>query len=100
MMRTQLARVAEGLTGALEELRELSRGIHPGDPVRGLPPALKVLARRSAIPVERKVDVPRRLPSRSRWRLYYAYCVVSEALANAAKHAHASVAQVTAQAEV
>jgi signal transduction histidine kinase len=96
-MRTPLARVAEGLTGALEELRELSRGNHPAILSEGgLPPALKALARRSAIPVELEVDVPRRLPEPVNVAAYYAYYVVSEALANAAKHAHASVAQVTA----
>jgi hypothetical protein len=95
MMRTQLARVAEGLTGALEELRELSRGIHPAILSEGgLGPALKALARRSAVPVELEVDVRVRLPEPVEVAAYY---VVSEALANAAKHAHASVAQVTAQ---
>ncbi|HEX8135248.1 MAG TPA: CHASE3 domain-containing protein, partial [Actinomycetes bacterium] len=95
-IRTQLARAAEGLTGALEELRELSRGIHPAILSEGgLPPALKALARRSAIPVELEVDVPERLPEPIEVAAYY---VASEALANAAKHAHASVAQVEARA--
>jgi signal transduction histidine kinase len=95
-LRTQLAQVADGLTGALEELRELSRGIHPAILSEGgLPPALKALARRSAVPVELEVDVQGRLPEPVEAAAYY---VVSEALANAAKHAHASVAQVQAQA--
>jgi len=92
----QLARVADGLTGALEELRELSRGIHPAILSEGgLAPALRALARRSAVPVELEVDVQARLPEPVEVAAYY---VVSEALANAAKHAHASVAQVEAQA--
>jgi signal transduction histidine kinase len=95
-LRTQLAQVADGLTGALEELRELSRGIHPAILSEGgLPPALKALARRSAVPVELEVDVQGRLPEPVEAAGYY---VVSEALAHAAKHAHASVAQVQAQA--
>jgi signal transduction histidine kinase len=59
----QLARVADGLVGATNELRELSRGIHPAILSEGgLPPALKTLARRSVVPVELDVDVPARLP--------------------------------------
>jgi signal transduction histidine kinase len=95
-LRAQLAGIADGLTGALEELRELSRGIHPAILSEGgLAPALKALARRSAIPVELEVDVRSRLPEPVEVAAYY---VVSEALANAAKHAHASVAQVEARA--
>ena len=95
-LRAQLARVADGLGEALEELRELSRGIHPAILSEGgLPPALKALARRSALPVELEVDVAARLPEPVEVAAYY---VVSEALANAAKHANASVAHVQAQA--
>ena len=95
-LKGQLARVADGLTGALEDLRELSRGIHPAVLSEGgLAPALKALARRSAIPVELEVDVPSRLPEPVEVAAYY---VVSEALANTAKHAHASVARVEVRA--
>jgi signal transduction histidine kinase len=95
-LRAQLARIADGLTGALEELRELSRGIHPAILSEGgLGPALKSLARRSAVPVELEVDVQARLPEPVEVAAYY---VVSEALANTAKHARASVARVEAQA--
>ena len=95
-LRAQLDRVADGLAGALEELRELSRGIHPAILSEGgLAPALKALARRSAIPVELEVDTPARLPEPVEVAAYY---VISEALANAAKHAQASVAQVEALA--
>jgi signal transduction histidine kinase len=95
-LRAQLARAVDGLTGALEELRELSRGIHPAILSEGgLAPALKALARRSSVPVELELDVPARLPEPVEVAAYY---VVSEALANAAKHAQASVAQVEAQA--
>ena len=95
-LRAQLAGVADGLTGAMEELRELSRGIHPAILSEGgLEPALKALARRSVLPVELEVDVGARLPEPVEVAGYY---VVSEALANAAKHAHATVAQVEARA--
>jgi signal transduction histidine kinase len=95
-LQAQLGRVADGLTGALEELRELSRGIHPAILSEGgLGPALKALARRSAVPVELEVDVQARLPEPVEVAAYY---VVSEALANAAKHAQASVALVEARA--
>ena len=92
----QLGRVAEGLGEALEELRELSHGIHPAILSEGgLGPALKVLARRSAIPVELDVHVEARLPAPVEVAVYY---VVAEALTNAAKHAYAAVARVDVRA--
>ena len=57
----------------------------------GLGPALRSLRRRSAVPVELDVHAERRLPERVEVAAYY---VVSEALTNAAKHAHASVVKV------
>jgi signal transduction histidine kinase len=91
-LRAQLAHVADGLTGALDDLRDLSRGIHPAILSEGgLGPALQALAHRSVVPVELDVDLPSRLPERVEVAAYY---VVSEALANAAKHARASVARV------
>jgi signal transduction histidine kinase len=96
-LRAQLARVADGLTGALDDLREISRGVHPAILSEGgLGPALKALARRSVVPVELEVQVEARLPEPVEVAAYY---VVSEALANAAKHAHASLAQVDVQAD-
>jgi signal transduction histidine kinase len=95
-LRAQLARVAGGLTGALDDLRELSRGIHPALLSEGgLGPALRSLARRSVLPVELDLHVQARLPEPVEVAAYY---VVSEALANAAKHAHASLVQVEAEA--
>src|SRR5207249_12237309 len=91
-LKKELARLADGLTDALDEVRELARGIHPAILSEGgLGPALKALARRSAVPVELEVDIEHQLPERVEVATYF---VVSEALANAAKHAHASVAQV------
>jgi signal transduction histidine kinase len=91
-LQTQLAGVADGLTEALEELRELSRGIHPAILSQGgLGPALKALARRSAVAVDLDVDLQAPVSEPVQVAAYY---VVSEALANAAKHARASVVQV------
>jgi signal transduction histidine kinase len=95
-LRAELGRVAAGLAGALEELREYARGIHPAIlSVGGLAPALKTLARRSPIPVTLDVRLPGRLPERVEVTAYY---VVSEALANAARHARASFVRVGAGA--
>jgi signal transduction histidine kinase len=92
---TQLAQIAEGLGEALSELQELSRGIHPAILSEGgLGAALKVLARRSALPVALGVDLQQPLPAPVEVAAYY---VVAEALTNAAKHAHASVAHVDVQ---
>ena len=91
-LRAQLAGIADGLTSTFDELREISRGIHPAILSEGgLPPALKALARRAPVPVELDVDIPERLPEPIEVGAYY---VVSEALANTAKHARASIAEV------
>jgi PAS domain S-box-containing protein len=91
----ELAHVRQGLTGALDDLRELSRGIHPAILSEGgLVPALKALARRAAVPVDLHLSVDGRLADNVEVGAYY---VVSEALTNAAKHARASNLQVTAQ---
>jgi signal transduction histidine kinase len=91
-LRAELGRVAAGLAGTLEELREYARGIHPAILAEGgLAPALKALARRSPVPVTLEVRLAGRLPERVEVTAYY---VVSEALANAAKHAGASAVHV------
>jgi PAS domain S-box-containing protein len=79
------------LAAALEELRELARGIHPEMLTRrGLAAALRVVAERAPVPVE--LDVPAaRYPEAVEAAAYY---VVSEALANVAKYADASRASV------
>jgi signal transduction histidine kinase len=88
----ELAEVATGLGGVQDDLREISRGIHPAILAEGgLGPALKSLARRSPIPVELDVQVDGRLPERFEVAAYY---VVSEMLTNAAKHSEASVVRV------
>ncbi|MEU0559320.1 DUF4118 domain-containing protein [Dactylosporangium sp. NPDC006015] len=95
-IREEVALAANGLTGVCEDLREISRGIHPAILSEGgLGPALKTLARRSAIPVELTLGIDRRLPERAEVTAYF---IVSEALANAAKHAQATVVCVDAEA--
>jgi len=94
----QLDRVATGLDDVLAELREIGRGLHPAILAEsGLHPALKTLARRSAVPVDLDIQIEGRLPEPVETAAYY---TVSEALTNAAKHAHATAAdvQVTADA--
>jgi signal transduction histidine kinase/type II secretory pathway pseudopilin PulG len=87
-LKRQLTAVGEGLTEALEDLRELSRGIHPAVLSEGgLEPALNVLARRSVVPIKLDVDLDSRLEPSVEVAAYY---VASEALANAVKHAEAS----------
>jgi signal transduction histidine kinase len=91
-LRAQLGRTARGLAAVVEELREISRGIHPAVlSTGGLGPALRALARRSALPVELDLRAVGRLPEQVEVAAYYA---VSEALTNAAKHARASVVHV------
>jgi signal transduction histidine kinase len=94
-LAAELDQVAAGLDGALEELREFARGIHPAILAEGgLGPALRTLARRSSVPVQLQVPTQGRLPEPVEVAAYY---VVSEALANAAKHAQA--ASVTVEVE-
>jgi signal transduction histidine kinase len=92
VLREELGRLARGTAEILEELREISRGIHPAVlSLGGLGLALKALARRSPVPVKLDVRVQARLPERAEVAAYF---VVSEALANVAKHARASVVEV------
>jgi signal transduction histidine kinase len=93
-IRTEIADVAAGLTGVIDELREMSRGIHPAIlSTAGLRQALRAMGRRSAVPVEMDVRIDGRLPEPVEVGAYY---VVSEMLTNAAKHARASVVEVDA----
>ena len=83
------------LTAVLDELHEIARGIHPAVLAQGgLHPALKALARRSAVPVD-LVVFDGRLPEPVEIAAYY---VISEALTNAAKHAAATRVHVNVEA--
>jgi signal transduction histidine kinase/putative methionine-R-sulfoxide reductase with GAF domain len=87
-LRADLTRVAEGLTTAVDELRELSRGIHPSILSEGgLAPALKALGRRSPVRVKLDMAFEQRLPDQVEVAAYY---TVSEALTNASKHANST----------
>jgi signal transduction histidine kinase len=91
-LESALSRIADELASVFDELREISRGIHPAIlSDGGLKLALSALCRRSAVPVELGLRAEGRLPERVEVAAYY---VVSEALTNAAKHAHASVVNV------
>jgi signal transduction histidine kinase len=92
----QLDEAVAEATGALEELTEIARGIHPAILAKGgLRPALTTLARRSPIPVDLQVRAGERLPEPVEVSAYY---VVAEALTNAAKHSGAS--EVSVEVEV
>ena len=91
-LKRQLDGLADGIIEVLEELRQLASGIHPAIlALGGLGPALKALARRSAVPVDLELPRQAALPERVEVAAYF---VVSEALANTAKHAHAATARV------
>jgi PAS domain S-box-containing protein len=89
----QLVDARDQLALALEELRELARGIHPAILTDGgLAPALSALATRAAVPVE-ITDVPgERLPEPVEAAAYY---LIAEAVTNVAKHAQASHVSVS-----
>jgi signal transduction histidine kinase len=83
-----LAEARVGAEHALRELRDLARGIHP--PVladRGLEAAIAALASSTPLPVSVSAHVDDRPSSAVESAAYF---VVAEALANAAKHAHAT----------
>ena len=86
--------LAEGLKDASDELREVSRGIHPTILTEaGLGPALRALARRSEIRIHVDVRLDERLPAELEAAAYY---IASEALTNVAKHARASTVELSA----
>ena len=88
-----IARAArEALVVALEELRELSQGIHPAVLTeRGLSAALEDLCRRAALPAHLELSIDVRLAAQVETAAYF---VVSEALTNAVKHSHASEVRI------
>jgi signal transduction histidine kinase len=88
-LRRLLSRLGVGLRDVLDDLRELSRGLHPAALTEGgLAPALRSLSRRSAVPVDLQLDLDvERLAEPIEVAAYYA---VSEALANTVKHSGAS----------
>ncbi len=92
-LRGDVSHVAKEIESVLDDLREMSRGIHPAILAEGgLGPALKTLARRVPIPVEVHVRAETRLPEPIEVAAYY---VASEALTNAVRYAQASVVHVS-----
>jgi signal transduction histidine kinase len=91
-VRADLDQEIEELVAAVDDLRELSHGLHPAILSRGgLGPALRTLARRSSIPAEVHLNSEERYPSTVELAAYY---VVAEALTNTARHAAASNVEV------
>jgi signal transduction histidine kinase len=87
-----MSQAGDELVSILDELREISRGVHPAILSQGgLGPALRSLTRRASVPTVLDIDEIGRLPQPVEVASYY---VVSEALTNAAKHAHATVVHV------
>jgi PAS domain S-box-containing protein len=88
----ELVQASEELSQALEELREIARGLHPAVLTEyGLQPAVEGLAARAPFPVDLEVDLAERLPAPVEAAAYY---VVAEALTNCAKYAGASEVRV------
>jgi signal transduction histidine kinase len=91
--REELAAARREVALSLEELRDVARGIHPAVlSGHGLAVAVESLAARAPLPVRLALDVVGRLPERVEVAAYY---VVSESLANVAKHARARQARVS-----
>ncbi|MEV0569244.1 GAF domain-containing protein [Dactylosporangium sp. NPDC050588] len=87
-LKARLCRTIKGLIDVFTVLQEITRGIHPAILTQaGLMPALKALARRSAVPVTISQGPERRLPHSVE---VAAYDVVCEVLANATEDAHAA----------
>jgi signal transduction histidine kinase len=87
----ELDPILDELKAALDDLRELARGLHPAALQRGLFAAVGALATRSPVPVEYDDVTTDRLPEPLEVAAYY---VIAESLANAAKHADASLITV------
>ncbi len=92
-----LDEVGESLRGAIAELRDLARGIHPAVLTQqGLGPALATLVRRCPVPVTVHAVPAERLPPPVEASAYF---LVAEALTNAARHARATRVDVTLRRE-
>ena len=92
VVRERLTRAKNEVSASLEELRDVARGIYPAVlSGHGLAVALESLTARAGVPVELVIEVAERLPPAVEVAAYY---VVSEALTNIDKHAHATSATV------
>jgi signal transduction histidine kinase len=96
-LKRALSTAADDLSGVLSELQEIARGLHPAVLSKsGLDAALRMLARRSPVPVELHHHAPRPLPEKVQVAVFY---VVSEALTNVLKHAEASMVHIDLEVE-
>src|SRR5262249_54677018 len=92
LLAKELSGLADDLTAVTDELREISRGIHPAIlSDAGLDDALAALARRSAIPVDLDVGFQGRYDPTLEATVYY---VAAESITNAVKHAQTSIVTV------
>ncbi len=92
-VREEIRQATGEVTGVMDELREISRGLYPASLSRGgLASAVRTLARRSPLPIELDIRTESTLTDAVQAAGYY---VVAEAVTNAAKHASASVVHVT-----
>jgi signal transduction histidine kinase len=93
--RPELDEASDELEQAMEELREVTQGIHPAILTEGgINPALKAVARRSILPVDMDLPATQRYPERVEVAVYYVAC---EALTNAVKHGKASCVRLQVQ---
>jgi signal transduction histidine kinase len=95
-LRARIGAAIDEVTEVIEDLREMARGIHPAIlSESGLGPALRTLARRSAVPVDLDIDIGMGIEGRFPQPVEVAaYYVVSETITNTAKHARASQVRV------
>jgi signal transduction histidine kinase len=84
--RESLDAVVDGLAEAIDELRELARGVRPATLDEGLGPALRELGARASVPTD-VIVTEERFNSQLEAAAYF---VASEALANSIKHSHGS----------
>lgn len=92
LARTELDEASNELLGAVDDLRELARGLHPATlAANGLKKSIEIIAKRSPIPVTISVEEP----ECSELIQSTVYFFVAEALANCAKHSEASGIAVT-----
>jgi signal transduction histidine kinase len=93
-LAAELDRAVTAANSALDEVGEIARGIHPAILTSGgLRPAVRALARRSAVPIRLQECTDRRLPEYVEVTAYY---VIAEALTNAIKHARAAAVSIRA----
>ena len=91
--RREIDEASEELAHALEELREIARGLHPAILTdHGLDAGVHALAGRAPIPVDVHCELGDKPPAPIEAAAYY---VVAEALTNVAKYAHATGARVS-----